>query len=43
MPCTQDYCWIIRVGREGRDIQEVTGYYDTMLVGALFSAQAPAG
>lgn len=34
----QDYCWLIRVGSECRDIREVTGYFDTARVDALFSA-----
>jgi uncharacterized protein len=33
---TQDYCWIIGVGPDNRDIREVTGYYDTARVNALF-------
>jgi len=39
----QDYCWVIRVGPGSRDIREVTGYYDTMVVAALFAANASAG
>lgn len=39
----QDYCWVIRVGPENRDIREVTSYYDTMIVNAPFSAHASEG
>jgi hypothetical protein len=33
---TQDYRWVIYVGPENRGIREVTGYYDTGRVNALF-------
>ncbi|MGH6937707.1 nuclear transport factor 2 family protein [Hypericibacter sp.] len=39
----QEYCWVIRIGPDNRDIREVTGYYGTMIVNALFAAHASAG
>ena len=42
VPYAQDYCWVIRVGRQNRESREVTGYYDTLVVDALFAAHAPA-
>jgi uncharacterized protein len=35
---SQDYCWLIRVGTDGRTIQEVAGYFDTERVSELFAA-----
>jgi uncharacterized protein len=33
---SQDYCWIVRVSEDVRQITEVTGYFDTALVSELF-------
>ena len=32
---TNDYCWVVRV--KGEKVAEVTGYFDTAAVNALFS------
>ncbi|MFO1057529.1 MAG: nuclear transport factor 2 family protein [Dongiaceae bacterium] len=39
----QDYCWVLKVAAQGETIVEVTGYYDTARVGALFAPSTPAG
>jgi ketosteroid isomerase-like protein len=36
---TQDYCWVIRVSEDNNSIAEVTGYYDTERISALFTPQ----
>ena len=43
---SMNYCWLIRVREDGKAIQEVTGYYDTAMVNALFAdatLDSPAG
>lgn len=39
----QDYCWLIRVHEDGKAITEVTGYFDTARVAALFSVPSTTG
>lgn len=40
-PYVQDYCWLIKVNEAGDAIIEVTGYFDTARVEALFPPSIP--